>query len=158
MAVGVIAPGECPRCEASGFESLGPLAAHLIDEHGRNGTAALTEARTVFPHTNGDAMRPCTACGQDGHRSDNAKCPKRGGAKPTHDADPAPRRAAKRRPITRRHPLPKKPKAESNGLVSEIAALGAVVEALTPLDASSRQNVLGCVCKLLAIEPAKLKA
>jgi hypothetical protein len=62
-----------------------------------------------------------------------------------------------RRPSAR---TPGKPAANAgtNGLVSEIAALGAVAEALTPLDRGQQSNILGCICKLLAIDPSKLAA
>ena len=69
-----------------------------------------------------------------------------------------PRAAKKRKPITRRHPMKPKKVAATNGLVSEIEALGTVAGALTPLDLNGRVNVLGCICKLLAIDPTKLAA
>ena len=171
----------CPRpnCEQNGFANPGELAAHLITDHLMAGSAALLlarqtagEVRAPVPATpippqpipaapTRTEARPmtCKNCGGD-HRSDNAICPKRAGTKAGGGGSVAAPSAAKRKAITRRHPLPPKKgtKAAGNGLVSEIEALGAVAAALTALDAEQQRNVLGCVCRLLAIDASKLAA
>ena len=127
-----------------------------------------------------NVKKTCGACGAHGHTARSSTCPKRGPSprkkttarcgyckreRPDHKENcrlaHLELRATKRKPIPRGHPMPPKTppkKAASNGLVSEIAALGAVAEALVPLDVASQGNVLGCICKLLQINPSALMA
>lgn len=193
MSATLTAPGDCPKCEASGFANPSELAAHLIDAHDMAGLAALAMARQAAgaapsSSTNGKETGmasnskervTCRACGAKGHTARSRECPHRGST----PSQPPGRRAKKTtgtcgyckrerpdhtqgcrlghplvgatKPVTRRHPVPPTTPPRT-GLVSEIAALGKVAEALTDLDPTARLNVLGCVCKLLAIDPAKL--
>lgn len=178
----------CPTCATPGFANPGELAAHLIDAHLMAGIPALTRARTAFPNEevpvakNEDRTGECPECHCLRHaktcsqhfrsRGKTLTAPPAGAKKTTgrcgyckHERPDHSENcrlngtvgAKKRKPITRRDPGPLA-KAENSDLVSEIAALGAVAEALTALDLDGRMNVLGCVCKLLAIDPTKLAA
>ena len=173
MSAPVTAPGACPKCTAHGFANPGALAAHLIDAHDMTGLAALAMARQTAGGVRAGIpanpipaketpMKACKNCGGD-HRSDNKLCPKHGGTNDGGGGRVAskPRAAAKRKPITRKHPMPPKKAAgaTSNGLVSELEALTTVVEALTGVDSfESKLNVLLCACRLLQIDPTKLAA
>lgn len=171
----------CPKlCGRDGFGNPGQLAGHLIEEHLMAGSAALALVRQtagevraavdVKAHQpSADSTAPstkekssmagtCKLCEKPGHNS--RTCPDRAkdGTARVGGGSPAkkPRAAKKRKPITRRHPLA--PSKNGTGLVTEISALGSVASALEPLDVDQRKNVLGCICKLLAIDPAKLAA
>lgn len=165
----------CPQCHAPGFANPSELAAHLIDAHGMAGMAALAlvrqtagEVRAGVPpkptpptpipvketpmSANSKKYSRCHACGAMGHTRRSSECPKRGTAA-------VPAAATKRKAITRRHPMKPTPAtASGNGLVTEIEALGAVAAALVSLDLTAQSNMLGCVCKLLGLDPAKLAA
>ena len=175
MSLTLTAPGDCPKCEAEGFENPGALAAHLIDAHDMAGIAALATAREVAGLVrvsaplkptkeaqptmakNTDRTGECKECGCLRHRKDCSQhflARKRTSTQTRGE----PVAAKKRKPITRRHPRPPAKAQDGNGLVSEISVLGAVAEALTPLEPGSRANVLGCICKLLAIDPSTLAA
>lgn len=132
--------GECSECHR--------LRHHKsCSQHFRHGGKLAPTAPTVAPREKKHTGR-CGYCRRQ--RPDHSEnCRRKGpgaGAK-------------KRRPITRRHPLPPKRKvAASNGhgLLSELDALRVIAAALEPLGAESQGNVLGCVCRLLAIAPSKL--
>lgn len=132
--------GECPECH--GLRHKQGCSRYVGKRHRK------TQAMSAPEKVTG-------TCGYCKHeRPDHSKTCRR--------VDPS--AAKKRTLITRRHPLPSRkvggPKGAqpTTGLVSEIAALGAVAEALTALDLDQRRNVLGCICKLLAIDPSKLAA
>jgi hypothetical protein len=170
----------CPKgCGTDGFANPGALAAHLIDAHDMAGLAALAKAREVAglvrasrppipippkegSHAmakNSDRTGECRECGRLRHGkncSQHFLARKDKGRQTMQE----PRAAAKRKPITRKHPLPPKKAAaaSNNGLLSELDALRSTAAALEPLGPIERMHVLACVCKLLAIETSELVA
>ena len=177
-------PITCPKCDApdSGFANPGELAAHLIDAHSMAGLPALTLARTTFPHEEVSMPTPRKTTGTCGYckreRPNHTKNCKLAGPGPS-TAGPTPRpvagnpsRVAKKpRRVAKKLRAPKPPSrkdalstASSSFLITEprvtaeIAALSTVAAALSPLDLDGRLNVLGCVCKLLSIDPTQLTA
>lgn len=163
MTATLTATGDCPKCEQGDFAAPSDLAAHLIDQHNCSGVEALRIARPRDAHVptkeessmarQSDRAGECPECHRFRHKQGCSQYVGAGRHKPS-----APPAAVKRKPIMRGHPKPPRKAAATNSLVSEIAALGAVAEALTALDSTGRANVLGCICKLLAIDPSKLAA
>jgi hypothetical protein len=128
------APLRCPSCTLT-FPDIGELAAHLIDNHGFRGTAAVFEARKVReagavsapvppPAPKEEtAMAMCSTCGKAGHKAPT--CPEKKGTAPAGGGTTT--KAAKKPKTKTARPTHKKRKvktrAANNGGDPVIAAL-----------------------------------
>ena len=166
----------CPKtgCDVQEFENPSELAAHLIDGHLMSGMAALALARQTAGEVraglppkpipakeppmakNADRTGECPECHRLRH---HRSCPRFIGHNPKKTDEPI---AKKRKPITRRHPLPPKRKTVTSALpadrAAEVAAVLTLHEALTPLDPEAQRRVIRCACVLLALDLTTLAA
>lgn len=167
----------CPSCDRSWAGEVS-LASHLITAHGLAAPAAVERARQTVRDAerrdrrvikkgrgramakNKDRTGECSECHGLRHQKG---CSQHFKAK--QQKAPAPQAGAKKHtPITRRHPM--KPRTSGGSkdargpvrLTSELEALHEIAVALEPLGPVERGHVLACICKLLAIDPAKLAA